>query len=112
MDDKEILKEVYGELYNDLVRVYHLRTICEVLREIYWASEDENIKDKVKEAMGMAKKMNHRLAYYWRKENPDAKVGWDSNMWKENPFFSKERGKERREAALRRANEDSRNDVR
>ena len=39
-------------------------TICEVLREIYLASNDEDIKLKTRVAMAMAKKMHNRLKTY------------------------------------------------
>lgn len=40
------------------------RTVCEVLREIYWYTSDEIVREKVKEAMGMAKRMDARLRQY------------------------------------------------
>jgi hypothetical protein len=39
-----------------------LRTICEVLREIYWAIEDPDTRLKVVEASMMAKKMSRKIA--------------------------------------------------
>ena len=50
-----------------------LRTVCEVLREIYWSTEDPVIRDKTVEATIMAKKMDQRLRQY--------KEGWDKDEW-------------------------------
>jgi hypothetical protein len=53
--------------------------VCEVLREIYWATEDPRIRKKVEEATEMAKKMDKRLRHYKDtyekdyKPNPHAK---------------------------------------
>jgi hypothetical protein len=38
------------------------RTICEVIREIYWATENIEVRNKAIEASGMAKKMSKKLA--------------------------------------------------
>ena len=46
-------------------------TICQVLREIYGLSDDEDIKLKARVAMAMAKKMHERLKYYKAKEETD-----------------------------------------
>jgi len=43
-------------------------TICQVLREIYQASDDEQVQLKCRVAMAMAKKMHERLKYYKEKE--------------------------------------------
>ena len=40
------------------------RSICEVLREIYWETEDESIRLKAIEASRMAKKMARKLVEY------------------------------------------------
>lgn len=56
------------------------RTICEVLREIYWYTTDPTIRTKVEEATTMAKKMDKKLHQY--------KHGWDEHEWEE---FEKER---------------------
>lgn len=39
-------------------------TICEKLREIYMATDDEDIQMKARIAMAMAKKMHERLKWY------------------------------------------------
>ena len=56
------------------------RTICEVHREIYreLKARDENdpLIPKLKEAYGMAKKMNNKLIQY--------KKGYDEGWWEEN----------------------------
>ncbi len=40
------------------------RSICEVLREIYWDTEDSDVRLKVVEASMMAKKMARKLIEY------------------------------------------------
>ncbi len=40
------------------------RSICEVLREIYWETEDASIRLKAIEASRMAKKMARKLVEY------------------------------------------------
>lgn len=54
----------------------NMRTICEVIREIYWATEDKQIREKAVEAIRMAKRMNNRLREYKR--------SWDNGEWEEN----------------------------
>lgn len=49
------------------------RTICEVLREVYWYTLDPVIREKVLEASSMAKRMDKKLHEY--------KYGWDENEW-------------------------------
>jgi hypothetical protein len=49
------------------------RTVCEVLREIYWATEDEELRTKVIEAERMTKRMDAKL----REHNDD----WDVDEW-------------------------------
>ena len=58
----------------NFVTSYRFRTVCEVLREIYWHTDDEVIREKVKEATVMFKKMDAKLREY--------KEDWDENdMW-------------------------------
>jgi len=49
------------------------RTICEVLREIYWHTLDPEIREKALEASNMAKRMDKKLHEY--------KYGWDEHEW-------------------------------
>lgn len=56
------------------------RTICEVLREIWYLTEDKEIKCRLEEAMTMAKKMSNKLFQY--------KGDWDKQMWGENKDFA------------------------
>ena len=56
--DKNFKKHFIGE------KGWKFRSICEVLREIYWETEDQVIREKVKEAMFMAKKMGGKLIEY------------------------------------------------
>lgn len=44
-------------------------TICETIREIYMATDDEDIKYKCRLATAMAKAMQDRLKKYKEKEN-------------------------------------------
>lgn len=50
------------------------RTVCEVLREIYWHTQDPVVREKALEAIGMAKRMDSKLREY--------KADWDKNEWK------------------------------
>lgn len=61
-----------------------MRTICEVLREIYWATEDEVVREKAIEAEAMAKRMDAKLREY--KKNWD-RQGREECEWEmvENP---------------------------
>jgi hypothetical protein len=43
-------------------------TICQKLRDIYVASDDEQVKLDCRIAMAMAKKMHERLKYYKQRE--------------------------------------------
>lgn len=56
--DKNFKKHFIGE------KGWKFRSICEVLREIYWATEDPVIREKVTEASKMAKKMGQKLLEY------------------------------------------------
>lgn len=56
---------------------YPLRTICNVLREIYAMSGDQLIRQKCCEAIWMAKNMNKRLRHY--------KNDWDNGLWVRGP---------------------------
>lgn len=47
-------------------------TICQVLREIYEASDDDNVRLKCRTAMAMAKKMHRKLKDY--REQFDARA--------------------------------------
>ena len=65
-----------------------LRTICEVLREIYWHTQDPEIREKVVEAERMAKRMDAKLRKY--------KYGWDKDEWEKiDSKESLERAKKR-----------------
>jgi len=59
----------------NFVTSYPFRTVCEVLREIYWHTDDEVIRRKVQEATVMAKKMDAKLREY--KEDWDAEDMWE-----------------------------------
>ncbi len=58
MGDKNFKKHFIGE------KGWRFRSICEVLREIYWETEDPVIREKVREASLMAKKMGKKLIDY------------------------------------------------
>jgi hypothetical protein len=105
-EENKILSAVHGELFDDLVRVYPIRTICEVLREIYWSTKDPEIREKVKEAMIMGKKMDRRLSEYYNQAqrlsgDPVSADRYDEGLWKSNPYM----GTKRLEQALEEANE-------
>ena len=54
-------------------------TICETLRQIYWRTNDPDIKLFCRIATSMAKSMNNKLQTY--------KKDWDDNFFDENPAF-------------------------
>ena len=57
----------------NILRVNPMRTVCEVLREIFWHTDDPVIRAKVLEAIGMAKKMDKKLRGY--------SEYYDDEMW-------------------------------
>ena len=61
----------------NFVRGSTKRTVCEVLREIYWWTTDPVIREKVKEATRMAKRMDKKLHEY--------KEAWDEGEWEDIP---------------------------
>lgn len=99
----ELLKEVHGDLYEDLIRVYAQRTICEVLREIYWGVEDELIREKSIEAMVMVKRIVAKLRWYQIEYGTDVDKG-KPITYVENPHATPEL----RAARLARAIEEAR----
>jgi hypothetical protein len=54
-------------------------TICEVLREIYWTTDDKNIRLKCRVATSMAKSMTEKLTEY--------KEEWEKGFWDENKKY-------------------------
>ena len=56
-------------------------TICQVLREIYWKTDDPEIKLNCRIAMTMAKRITRKLTEY--------KKGWDEGFFDKNPNFFK-----------------------
>lgn len=52
-------------------------SICQVLREIYFSTEDAGVKLKCREATAMAKSMTKKLTEY--KEN------WEEDFWDFHP---------------------------
>ena len=70
----------------NFVTSYDRRTVCEVLREIYWHTKDPVVRDKIEEATVMAKKMDKKLREY--------KYDWDKDMWK--PLENEDEIKEQR----------------
>lgn len=61
------------------------RTICEVHREIYDATEDQRIRDLVIDAFIMAKKMDAKLKEY--------KQDWDAGFYEKNNDRASDRKK-------------------
>lgn len=64
------------EALKQLKRSSSFRTICEVHREIYEATEDQKIRDLVVEAFIMGKKMDAKLREY--------KPTWDDGFYEVN----------------------------
>lgn len=61
---------------NIATKTYQLRTICEVLREIYDLTEDnKEVTDKLQEAYVMAKKMDAKLRQFHG--------GYDKEWWEQ-----------------------------
>lgn len=56
-------------------------SICEILRNIYWKTDDPEIKLKCRIATTMAKRMTRKLSEY--------KKGWESNFWDKNEKYQK-----------------------
>ena len=87
--DDPLWEAAKKELLSSMGGSYDIRTICEVLREIFWETESQSIKDKVLEATWMAKKM-------------DAKLRSNHQKWMRRGFYdektagSKEKAKERK----------------
>lgn len=54
----------------------HMRTICEVLREIYEATSLERVRALADEAIVMAKKMDEKLREY--------RTDWNVGIFEEN----------------------------
>jgi hypothetical protein len=52
-------------------------TICQVLREIYYATDDPGIRINCRVATSMAKSMTRKLSEY--------KKGWEADFWDPNP---------------------------
>ena len=50
------------EMLNDRYNGHH--TICQTLRDIYQMTQDEEIRDKCRLAMAMAKSMHNKLKEY------------------------------------------------
>ncbi len=59
----------------NFVTSYPFRTVCEVLREIYWHTDDPVVREKILEATIMAKKMDAKLREY--KEDWDKEGMWE-----------------------------------
>lgn len=85
--------EAREELTAGMANSYDMRTICEVLREIYWLTEDPEIREKLLEATIMAKKMDRKLI-----ENYHRKWYRKEEFYEKNPD-SKEKAKMRRALA-------------
>lgn len=83
--------EAREELTADMAKSYDMRTICEVLREIYWLTEDPEIREKLLEATVMAKKMDRKLIEYYHKK------------WYRKPEFYDKNPDSKEKAKMRRA---------
>lgn len=54
-------------------------SICEVLRGIYWKTDDPEIKLQCRVATSMAKSITNKLSEY--------KDGWEADFWDENESY-------------------------
>ena len=70
-------KEKGLDIREQFVTAWPYRTICEVLREIYWATDDKEIRQKAIDATVMAKRMADLIV-----EN-DLLQAHDKNDWYE-----------------------------
>ena len=63
----------------EMAWVSNKNTICQVLRNIYWKTDDPEIKLNCRIAMTMAKRTTLKLTKY--------KEGWDKDFFDKNPNF-------------------------
>lgn len=91
-DRVEIVREVFGTLYGKLSRSWPNRTICEVLRECYWSTEDETLRLKIVEAMEMGIKMSDKLRAY------SGSSAWEHEMFEPNPFWTEKQAARKEQA--------------
>ncbi|KKL66198.1 hypothetical protein LCGC14_2147380 [marine sediment metagenome] len=61
---KDSPKEKKLDVRRTMVASWPHRSICEVLREIYWATEDEEIRKKAVDATVLAKRIMNKLIEY------------------------------------------------
>jgi hypothetical protein len=85
--------EALEELTSEMAKSYDMRTICEVLREIYWTSRDPEVRNLVLEATIMAKKMDRKLIEYYHRK------------WYRKPEFYEANPNSKEKAKMRRARE-------
>lgn len=91
-DRVEMVTEIFGTLYAKLSRSWPRRTICEVLRECYWSTEDEALRLKIVEAMEMGIKMSDKLRDYAGSSE------WEHEMFAPNPFWTEIRDARKKQA--------------
>ncbi len=76
-----------------MLKTRKLRTICEVLRECYELTRDEQVREKLVEAQHMAKRMSRKLLQY----NQKAFKGW----WEKNPDYAEDIKRKERETRIK-----------
>jgi hypothetical protein len=59
----------------NMMHKVQMRSICEVLRELYWVTEDPEVRERAVEASRMAKKMALKLLDY--KSDYVEEMGYD-----------------------------------
>jgi hypothetical protein len=64
MSDYDRIKRKHDHSGRMFAKSYPVRSICEVLREIYWETKDPEIRRKLDEATVMAKKISRKLVGY------------------------------------------------
>ena len=60
-----------------MYRLHKKNTICQILREIYWLTDDDQVRLKVRTAVTMAKAMDKKLRE--NNERWDKAEFWDDN---------------------------------
>ena len=81
---------------NDLVEYNRTRTICEKIREVYWAIDDPEVRSILEEINHDAKSMNTKLRDY--KADYDKEMLWEETMTDEEARVKGEERLAQREA--------------
>lgn len=73
----------------NMMSVPPVRSVCEVLREIYWSTDDPKIRDKCVTASKMAKAMARKLLSY--KFHVSSEMGYEELSEEDRTIISEER---------------------